>query len=124
MQLTASPTRTAERSRLADVATLELQAQYTAGAVMLALIDSALIGRLAVPHWEIGQDGTLTGTLEGPSAFVQLDAWRRILPGRLGVSSAAERCGETRWTIAATVREISVHLVAVGPATARTAVSV
>ncbi|MFD5916215.1 hypothetical protein ACFVYP_06855 [Kitasatospora sp. NPDC058201] len=112
---TSAPTR--------PPAVLELHSQYTAGAVMLALLDRAIVTGLASPHWEIDQTGALTGTLTGPDVLRHLDAWRRQLPGasRLCVE---RRLAEARWTVSVTIREISVCLVGIAPDRSRTAVTV
>jgi hypothetical protein len=124
MQPTGIPTlATRDEQQPPTTEALLLQAQYIAGAVQLSLIDLAIITGLAAPHWETGRDGTLTGTLAGPDSFRQLDAWRRHIGGRAGFA-IERRLHETRWTIATTVREIAVLLVAVGPASAATSTAV
>ncbi|OKI22234.1 hypothetical protein [Streptomyces sp. CB03911] len=116
-------THLAAGHRLESADTLELRTQAAAMHAVLHLITRALDAGLAAPHWEIHEAGHITAHFHGPRALIGLDAWRRILPHPGGVRSE-RRLSEIRWTAPATVLDVPVLLVAITPASTRTAVSV
>ncbi len=117
-QPTTRPT-TGPRPEAPDIT--ELRTQAAAMYVMLHLTGRAISAGLAAPHWEVHESGYLTVHFVGKRALIGLDAWRRLLAS--DCSTHSERLlDEVRWTVAATVQDVQVLLVAVVPAPARTAV--
>lgn len=96
---------------------LELRAQAAAMYVMLRLTNRALAAGLSTPHWTIDSVGNVNAEFAGPDALRALDRWRRQLPE--SVTSSDRRLHEMRWTVASTVQDVSVHLVAIVPAPAQ-----
>ncbi len=103
-----------------SVSILELEAQTAAMYVALHLTNRALVAGLTAPWWAVDPAGSLTAEFTGPLALQALDRWRRQLPD--SVTSSARKLHEIRWTVTATVQNVSVQLVAVVPASMRTAV--
>ncbi|WP_043469030.1 hypothetical protein [Kitasatospora sp. MBT66] len=103
-----------------NASALELQAQTAALYVALHLTNRALAAGLTAPWWTIDPTGSLTAEFTGPHALRDLDRWRRQLPD--AATASARKLHEVRWTVTALVQAVSVQLVAVVPASVRTAV--
>ncbi|MFF1792629.1 hypothetical protein ACFVXQ_00050 [Kitasatospora sp. NPDC058263] len=91
---------------------LAMQASAMQAAVHLTRV-AAAAGASTAPAWVISSDGSVTGQFDGPHAVVALDGWRQSVGTHTLWSDRID--GGLRWTLAATVQDVMIRLVAVAP---------